>query len=383
MKSFVIGRISGIQIELHSTFVLFIMLFIFALAIFDPMNLLSSVTLIVFLFTSVFFHELTHSMVSITKGIKVKKIILLPIGGMALTENFPEEPKDEFLISIAGPLFNFAVVLVLVLLIALFNFIPFPTQEQIFSKGINFSLMNYPVFALMYVNFMLGTFNLLVPALPLDGGRVWRSLLAMKFGKSKATKFVSKISEIIALILFIVGIFWGGILLAVIAVFIYFASKYENEMQEMKDTLKGVKLKSVINKEIPLLKKDLLLEELFELMQKENTQAFIIKEKQIKENEKEKVKYIDLDLMKKTNKRKWNTTKTSKISVEIHPIPATSKAEKAMEIFMSTPYQMIAVQSKGKVSGIIERKEMEKLFELAKAKPPFKKRQVAKNSPSD
>ncbi len=361
MKSFVIGKISGIQIELHSTFVLFIMLFIFALVVFDPVNMLSSVTLIVFLFTSVFFHELTHSIVSIKKGIRVKKIILLPIGGMALTDNFPEEPKKEFLISIAGPLFNFAVVLVLALLIALFSFIPFPSQEQIFSKGIHFALMNYPVFSLMYVNFMLGTFNLLVPALPLDGGRVWRSLLAMKFGKSKATKFVARISEIIALILFVIGIFGGGILLAVIAIFIYFASKYENEMQEMKDVLKGIKLKSVISKEIPLLKKDLNLKDLFELMQKENTQAFVIKGK-------EKIKYIDLDLMKKTNKKKWNITKTSVISVEIHPIPANSKAEKAMEIFISTPYQMIAVKSKGKVSGIIERKEMEKLFELAKAK---------------
>jgi Zn-dependent protease len=360
MKSFTIGRISGIEIELHSTFVLFIVFLVVVLALFDLRNLVASLTLIVFLFTSVFFHELTHSVVSMHKGIKVNKIILLPIGGMALTENFPEEPKDEFLISIAGPLFNFGVVIFLAVMVALFDFIPFPSTESIFKEGISISLMNYPVFALMYVNLMLGAFNLLVPALPLDGGRVWRSLLAIKFGKTKATKFVAKISEFIALILFLGGIFSGNIILAVIAIFIYFASKYENEMQEMKEILKGVFIKKIINKKIPFLKKDLFLNELFELMEKENQFAFFIKKK--------KLKYIDLELMKKINKKKWNKTRVSDASVEVHPIPVNSKAEEAMQIFMTTSYELIAVATKGKLSGIIERKEMQKLFEIAKAK---------------
>ncbi len=359
MKSFVIGRIQGIQVELHSTFVLFVLFLALLLAVFDPINLVGSITLIVFLFTSVFFHELSHSMVSIKKGIKVKKIILLPIGGMALTDSFPENPKEEFLISIAGPIFNFIVVIVLLLLVIAFDFIPFPWN--FLEKGIDFSLMNYPVFALMYVNLMLGTFNLLVPALPLDGGRVWRSLLAIPFGKTKATKFVSVLSQIIAFVLFIIAVFGGGIILGVIAVFIYFASKYENEMQEMKETLKGVTLKTVINKKIPLMKKETDLTELFKLMEKENTHAFFF------ESEK-KIKYIDLELMKQVNSKKWSSTKTSDIAIEVHPIPASSKAEKAMEIFMTKNFEMIAVQNKGKISGIIERKEMQKLFELAKAK---------------
>ncbi len=361
MKSFNIGRISGIQVELHSTFVLFIALLVIALALFDPMNLISTIILITFLFVSVFFHELTHSLVSLKKGIKVKKIILLPIGGMALTDNFPEEPKDEFLISIAGPLFNFAVVIILAIIIVLFDFIPFPSIEKVLEQGINLSLMNYPVFALMYVNLMLGTFNLLVPALPLDGGRVWRSLLAMKFGKTKATKFVTKISEIIALILFTAGIFGAGILLSVIAVFIYFASKYENELQQMKETLKGFNLKTVISKQIPLLKEDLSLEKLFELMETKNQYGFLIKEIT-------GIKYIDLSLMKKIKRKEWNTKKVSEVSIEVHPIPATAKAEKAMEIFMTSPHELIAVKTGNRLSGIIERKEMEKLFEIAKAK---------------
>ncbi|MFH1895700.1 MAG: site-2 protease family protein [archaeon] len=360
MKSFNIGRISGIEIELHSTFVLFIAFIVLLLALFDPINLIGSITLIVFLFTSVFFHELTHSMVSIKKGIKVKKIILLPIGGMALTENFPEKPIDEFLISVAGPLFNFAVVIVLVFIVSLLDFIPFPTQTEI-TGNINSALMNYPVFALMYVNLMLGTFNLLVPALPLDGGRVWRSLLSLKFGKTKATAFVAKISKLVALILFIAGIFSGGILLSVIAVFIYFASKYENDLQQMKDVLDGIDVKKITSKKIPLLKKNLSLKELFDLMEKENRFSFLLKQKNA-------LKYIDLELMKKVKKGNWAEIKAFDASAEMHVIPDEAKAEKAMELFMATNYELIAVQKKGKISGVIERKEMQKLFEIAKAK---------------
>ncbi len=358
MKSFNIGKISGIDIELHSTFVLFIGFFVLLLALFDPANLIGSIILIIFLFTSVFFHELSHSMVSIQKGIKVKKIILLPIGGMALTEKMPDKPKDEFLIAIAGPLFNFAVVFFLIVLIALTE-ISFPTSEIISEQGINSVLMNYPVFALLYVNLMLGAFNLFVPALPLDGGRVWRSLLAIKFGKSKATKFISKLSEIIAVILFIAGLFGAGILLSVIAVFIYFASKQENEMQQMKYALKGISIKGIINKKIPATKTDLYINDLFELMQKENKQAFLFKGKRIS--------YIDLNLMKKFQRKKWNKIKISNIAVEAVSVPSAVKAEKAMEWFMTTNYQFILVKEKQKIKGIIERKEMEKLFELAKA----------------
>ncbi|PIN99192.1 MAG: hypothetical protein COT90_00675 [Candidatus Diapherotrites archaeon CG10_big_fil_rev_8_21_14_0_10_31_34] len=361
MKSFVIGRIEGIQVELHSTFVFFILFLFGLLAVFDPVNLLGSITLIVFLFTSVFFHELSHSIVSISKRIKVKKIILLPIGGMALTDNFPDKPIDEFLISIAGPLFNFAVVIVLVILVSLFDFIPFPWDFIENRLNLDFSLMHYPVFALMYVNLILGTFNLLLPALPLDGGRVWRSLLAMKFGKTNATKFVSMISKIIALILFVFAVFFGGgIILAIIAVFIYFASKYENDLQQMKSILTGITLKSIIKEEIPLLQKNLNLKELFDLMQEENVFAFVIKEKQLK--------YIDLELIKKVNQKNWGKTKASEISVVLPLIPVSAKAEKAMELFMATNFELIGVHSNGKLAGVIEKKEMQELFELAKAK---------------
>ena len=360
MKSFLIGRIAGIEVELHSTFVLFIGLLVVALAVFDLANLAGSIMLIVFLFSSVFFHELSHSIVSLKKGIQVRKIILLPIGGMALTENFPEKPIDEFLISIAGPIFNFAVVIVLVLIVVLLDFVPFPSAEEI-TSSVSIALMQYPVFALMYVNLMLGTFNLLVPALPLDGGRVWRSLLALKFGKTKATKFVTKISELVALILFIAGILSGAILMSVIAVFIYFASRYENELQQMKFVLEGIKLNSVINRKIPLLKENISLEKLFDLMEEKNQFGFIIKKKK-------SIRYIDLELMKKTSKKNWNKTKANEISIQIKPIPENSKAEKAMEVFMSTNYSFIAVEKKNKLSGIIKRKEIEKLFEIAKEK---------------
>ena len=162
---------------------------------------------------------------------------------------------------------------------------------------------------------------------------------------------MAKISKLVALILFIAGIFSGGILLSVIAVFIYFASKYENDLQQMKDVLDGIDVKKITSKKIPLLKKNLSLKELFDLMEKENRFSFLLKQKNA-------LKYIDLELMKKVKKGNWAEIKAFDASAEMHVIPDEAKAEKAMELFMATNYELIAVQKKGKISGVIERKEM-------------------------
>ncbi|PJA20538.1 MAG: hypothetical protein COX63_00790, partial [Candidatus Diapherotrites archaeon CG_4_10_14_0_2_um_filter_31_5] len=154
--------------------------------------------------------------------------------------------------------------------------------------------------------------------------------------------------------------FGGGIILAIIAVFIYFASKYENDLQQMKSILTGITLKSIIKEEIPLLQKNLNLKELFDLMQEENVFAFVIKEKQLK--------YIDLELIKKVNQKNWGKTKASEISVVLPLIPVSAKAEKAMELFMATNFELIGVHSNGKLAGVIEKKEMQELFENAKAR---------------
>ena len=106
MNNLTFGRLFGIKLELHYTFVLLIILVAGLLILFDPGNFVAYFTLLFFLFVSVFIHELFHSLIAISQGTKVKKIMLLPIGGIAMTDKMPEKPMEELKMALAGPLFN-------------------------------------------------------------------------------------------------------------------------------------------------------------------------------------------------------------------------------------------------------------------------------------
>jgi Zn-dependent protease len=164
MRSLKIGRIFGITIELHPTFVwgallLFLGMVLFSLAGFFPVeSVFPTLLLVFFLFLSVFFHELVHSVVLLEKGFSVEKIILLPIGGISVSEELPEKPRDEFLVSVSGPLFNFFVAGAILLLSGLLG-VPLGL-EKLFLEADFFAVMGEPLLAIFYVNLMLGAFNL-------------------------------------------------------------------------------------------------------------------------------------------------------------------------------------------------------------------------------
>lgn len=250
MRSLVLGRPFGVAIELHWSFILLV-LFILVSALAEGIeSMLSTAMLFFFLFMSVAFHELAHSIVSIRRGISVHRIVLLPIGGLAVAEEIPEKPSDEFLISISGPIFNFSVVMAVVLIVA---FLPALFPWHLLSNGttasdIDKAFLYYPFFTLLYVNLMLGSFNLFLPALPLDGGRVLRSLLSMKLGKIKATRIVTKISALIALLLFMISFAVQSLILMVIAVFVFLGSREEARIIEAKHALENIKTNKLIDK---------------------------------------------------------------------------------------------------------------------------------------
>ena len=196
--SFKIGSAWGIPIELHLTFILLI-LAVLGLAVY--FKDIYSFILVVFLFVFVFFHELAHSVVARRHGIKVRKIVLYPIGGVSEIEEIPENPSIEWRMAISGPLTSIVLGAVLVgINYALPTKIPsFTPSSVIFSTG-NILL------DLGYLNLLLGAFNL-IPAFPMDGGRVFRALLAERMKFSKATKYAAYIGRIFGILMVAVGIF--------------------------------------------------------------------------------------------------------------------------------------------------------------------------------
>ncbi len=215
LKSLQIGRILGIPVRLHYTFPFF-MLVIVALEAASGGWLagLRVAGVLFFLFLFVLLHELGHSVVARRYGIPILDITLMPIGGLARTLGLPRTPGEEIRIALAGPAVNYALAIPLVG--ALFALPPGFAREFAIT--------------LLMANLMLGTFNL-IPAFPMDGGRVLRALLALKKDYLDATRIAVWVGRAVAVIFVGVALYdRSWILLGLIALFIYKAGGAELNM---------------------------------------------------------------------------------------------------------------------------------------------------------
>ncbi len=362
MNSIRFGKFFGISLELHYTFILLIVFMTVLIALIETRNFFSYMLLLVFLFASVFIHELCHSIVSVFLGIRVEKIILLPIGGISVAKEMPKKALHEFLISIAGPLFNFAIVLGISIIVVVFPEIPFPSREQILSvKDFSNAVLNYPLFALLYVNLMLGAFNLFVPALPLDGGRVLRSILSSLIGFNRATHISTKISLFFVIILGLIGYAIGNIILIIIAVFVFLGATGEDKIVIMKESLQGIKITHLINKKPFFLNSNITVKNAFEKFQEKNKLSALM-EKQ------GKIFLLELDLLHELKKEKWSKIKAIKIAKALPVIQINLTADKAMEKLIKENTEVLPVFSGKKFIGVIEEKELLKRIELNKFK---------------
>lgn len=232
-----LGSISGIKIKIHWTFFLLI-----AWIVFDELkrggnaeSILFNIAFVLAVFLCVVLHELGHALTAKRFGIKTEKITLLPIGGMASFDKIPESPKQELLIVIAGPLVNVAIAILLYLLIPveeLFNQ-SFTDAYGIFAS---FSFQNF-LFFLFIVNVGLALFNM-IPAFPMDGGRLLRALLALKMDRAKATQIAASIGQFIAVVFLLIGLLYNPFLIF-IALFIFLGAYGENQMVQQLASLKG------------------------------------------------------------------------------------------------------------------------------------------------
>ncbi len=223
-KALAFPKIAGIQVYIHWTFSLIILYIIYVnfRAGLTPLEIGWSVLFVLSLFVCVTLHELGHAMAAKRYGIKTKDITLYPIGGVARLEKMPEKPMHELVVALAGPLVN--VVIMLALLPFILNF-DFPDDEVnnalVIGPG-NFLAM------LGIVNVWLALFNL-IPAFPMDGGRVLRALLAMKTNRVSATQTAALIGKVLA-IGFIIAGFYMNPFLIFIGLFIILGAQAEAEM---------------------------------------------------------------------------------------------------------------------------------------------------------
>ncbi|MGA1874992.1 MAG: site-2 protease family protein [bacterium] len=229
--SFQIGKFFGIPLKVHLTFLL-LLLFIGIVtgqrAGFQ--GAVHGVTLVILLFICVVLHELGHSLMAEHFGIDVRDIILLPIGGVSQMEKIPDEPQKELFISSIGPLISLGLALFFLITARLFKL-------DLSLQGATLVSGNFLV-SLLWINLILGVFNLL-PAFPMDGGRVLRSLLAMRMEYLKATHIAVNIGQAFAVFFFFYGLFYN-FWLALIGIFIYMGAEAEEHETMLRRSLRRI-----------------------------------------------------------------------------------------------------------------------------------------------
>lgn len=225
-----LGRIAGIELRLHLSFFALVALVVALEAVYGWRAVLSGLGWLVVLFGSVVVHELAHSLLARRRGAEVEAIVLLPIGGVSRLKRMPEAPAAEFWISLVGPLASLGLG-VLGIAVALGSgggiWPPTLTSGALFAR-------------FGWLNFLLGGFNLL-PAFPMDGGRVLRALLERRHDRVAATRIAGSIGRAFAIVMGVAGVF-VNFWLILIAVFIYFGSVAEEGATELQSGLRGLRV---------------------------------------------------------------------------------------------------------------------------------------------
>jgi Zn-dependent protease len=219
------ARIAGIDLKIHLTFLIFLFwIGSTYLARGGADFAIRGMLFIILLFACVLLHELGHALTANAFGIHTADITLLPIGGVARLERIPNDPKQELLIAIAGPMVNVVIAALLIFYLGA-------------SAAVSdFDDINTPRVAMLSklasVNIGLVIFNL-IPAFPMDGGRILRAILAMRMNYLRATEIAAKVGQGLAIVLGVIGLFTNTFLLF-IAIFVFMGAQQEAVMARMR-----------------------------------------------------------------------------------------------------------------------------------------------------
>ena len=267
-----IGRIFGIPIYLHFTFLMILLLFIYGLSAYTLEILgikigfseidastaakyaFGTIASVVF-FVTILAHELAHSYVAMRYGVKIRSITLMIFGGVASMEEIPRKPGEELRMAIAGPATSLAIGGGAYGLYVLFGLLDLGS----WAEGVEILLG-----IIAFYNILLAFFNLL-PAFPMDGGRVLRSFLAGRMSYVDATKKAVSVAKVLAIIMAITGIF-VNLFLLLIAFFVYVGAKEEEQATVISESLEGFTVRQIMSDAIQVVHPDMTVQQLLDMM---------------------------------------------------------------------------------------------------------------------
>ena len=245
--SFPVGRLFNIPIRVHYTFLLLLAFIWYVEAtILGPEAGLHSVVFWALIFICVLFHELAHCLVAKSYGLTVASIILLPIGGVSQINGIPRDPVKEVGITIAGPVSNFIIAGILLLF------------GKTFNPSLQFSELSLQsgntIIDLFWANVMLGLFNI-IPAYPMDGGRILRGIIAMKKDYLEATRLAADVGKLFAIGFIVAGFFYNWWLI-LIGIFVFSGASSEAEAATLSSKLEKITVGELMIKDFKTISPD-------------------------------------------------------------------------------------------------------------------------------
>jgi Zn-dependent protease/CBS domain-containing protein len=345
-----IARIAGIDIYIHVTFLFLI--YLVGISYWNQQGTIEAVVtgvgFVLALFACVVLHEFGHSLTARRYGIQTRNITLLPIGGVAALEKMPDDPRQEINVAIAGPAVNVLIALLLYIYLD-FRDAPIASEELSVTGG---SFM----YRLMMVNIFIAGFNLL-PAFPMDGGRVLRAALAMRMDHATATRKAASVGQLMALGMGLLGIMYNPFLLF-IAIFIWFGASMESSAEQIKSTLAQANVRHAMLNEFHSLSPEDTLARAVELTLAGSQKDFPVGY----HNSLEKVLHHS-DLIKGLQE-KGQHARIGELPLQ--PILSADIDEPLatlLERMQGNPAQMMCVIDKGEVVGLLN---LENILELIK-----------------
>lgn len=271
MKSAVrIATVKGIEVSIHWTFLLLI-----AWIILQNIRsgiatgpILWTLAFVLAIFVCVILHEFGHALTARRYGIKTKDITLYPIGGVARLETLPRKPKEELLVALAGPAVNLVIAL---LLLPLVDWDVVSSQETATQIGPGNFLLAFTA-----VNVWLAVFNL-IPAFPMDGGRVFRALLSFWMDRARATRAAAMLGQVLAIGFIFLG-FYVNPFLIFIGLFIILGAQAESNYAQAEALMEGHTVLDLTMREMPTVSPDIAVSELVKEILNTQKKNFVVAE---------------------------------------------------------------------------------------------------------
>lgn len=245
MKSLTIGRIQGIDIKLHPSFLLIGLWVVYHWGFRQNYGIggtIYGLVLVLSIFCLVLLHELGHSMMAHEYGLRVRDITLVPFGGIARIEQMPSRPRAEAMISVAGPLVNLAIALLILPMLLMVGLASGNSSLQDFARfGLGDVSLTGFLFYLLLANLTLAIFNLL-PAFPMDGGRILRAGVTPFVGRQGATTVAVAIGVTLGILIGIMGLISGEYLIVVVMAFVILAAFAEGRAVRLEESMRRLRV---------------------------------------------------------------------------------------------------------------------------------------------